>query len=69
MIMRGRGKPLVHVEIVGSQSDAPGGIGVAGFSRVDPAIANGVVTMIRGVGLWHYPFGSDHVKAALRAAA
>jgi hypothetical protein len=61
-MMGHRAKLLVHVQ---SQNDAPGGIGEP---RLPPgvglAIANALATLIEGVR-----FGSNRVKAALRAAA
>jgi isoquinoline 1-oxidoreductase beta subunit len=61
--------PDIYVEIVGSQNDAPGGIGEAGLPPVGPAIANGLASLTGGARLRHYPFTPDRVKAALRAAA
>jgi isoquinoline 1-oxidoreductase beta subunit len=60
--------PDIHVEIIGSQNDAPGGIGEAGLPPVGPAIANALATLTGGARLRHCPFTPDRVKAALRAA-
>jgi CO/xanthine dehydrogenase Mo-binding subunit len=67
MMVGHRAKLLVHVQ---SQNDAPGGIGEARLPPgVGPATANALATPIEGVRFRHYPFASNRVKAALRAAA
>jgi isoquinoline 1-oxidoreductase beta subunit len=67
-ILRFDEAPAIHVAVVGSPEDAPGGIGEAGLPPVGPAIANAVAALT-GVRLRRYPFTSDRVKEALRSAA
>jgi len=59
--------PEIHIRVVSSPSDAPGGIGEAGVPPVGAAIANAFAACNRGLRLRHYPFVPDRVKMALRA--
>ncbi len=59
--------PEIHIRVISSPSDAPGGIGEAGVPPVGAAIANAFAACNRGLRLRHYPFVPDRVKMALRA--
>jgi isoquinoline 1-oxidoreductase beta subunit len=59
--------PEIHIRVISSPSDAPGGIGEAGVPPVAAAIANAFAACNRGLRLRHYPFVPDRVKMALRA--
>jgi isoquinoline 1-oxidoreductase beta subunit len=59
--------PEIHIRVISSPSDAPGGIGEAGVPPVGAAIANAFAACNGGLRLRHYPFVADRVKAALRA--
>jgi isoquinoline 1-oxidoreductase subunit beta len=59
--------PEIHIRVISSPSDAPGGIGEAGVPPVGAAIANAFAACNRGLRLRHYPFLPDRVKMALRA--
>ncbi len=59
--------PEIHIRVISSASDAPGGIGEAGVPPVGAAIANAFAACNRGLRLRHYPFVPDRVKMALRA--
>jgi len=58
--------PEIHIRVISSPSDAPGGIGEAGVPPVGAAIANAFAACNRGLRLRHYPFVPDRVKMALR---
>jgi isoquinoline 1-oxidoreductase beta subunit len=59
--------PEIHIQIISSPSDAPGGIGEAGVPPIGAAIANAFAASNQGHRLRHYPFLPDRVKTALRA--
>ena len=59
--------PEIHIRVISSPSDAPGGIGEAGVPPVGAAIANAFAVSNGGLRLRHYPFVPDRVKMALRA--
>lgn len=58
--------PEIHIRVISSPSDAPGGIGEAGVPPVGAAIANAFAACNRGLRLRHYPFLPDRVKTAMR---
>jgi isoquinoline 1-oxidoreductase beta subunit len=59
--------PEIHIRVISSPSDAPGGIGEAGVPPVGAAIANAFAASNGGLRLRHYPFVPDRVKTAIRA--
>jgi isoquinoline 1-oxidoreductase subunit beta len=59
--------PEIHIQVISSPSDAPGGIGEAGLPPVGAAIANAFAACNGGLRLRHYPFVPDRVKTAMRA--
>jgi isoquinoline 1-oxidoreductase subunit beta len=59
--------PEIHIQVINSPSDAPGGIGEAGVPPIGAAIANAFAASNQGHRLRHYPFLPDRVKTALRA--
>jgi isoquinoline 1-oxidoreductase beta subunit len=59
--------PEIHIQVISSPSDAPGGIGEAGVPPVGAAIANAFAACNGGLRLRHFPFVPDRVKTALRA--
>ena len=59
--------PTIHIRVISSPSDAPGGIGEAGVPPVGAAIANAFAASNGGLRLRHYPFVPDRVKMAVKA--
>jgi isoquinoline 1-oxidoreductase beta subunit len=59
--------PTIHIRVISSPSEAPGGIGEAGLPPVGAAIANAFAASNGGLRLRHYPFVPDRVKTAMRA--
>ena len=59
--------PTIHIRVIGSPSEAPGGIGEAGVPPVGAAIANAFAASNGGLRLRHSPFVPDRVKMALKA--
>ena len=59
--------PEIHIRVISSPSDAPGGIGEAGVPPVGAAIANAFAASNGGLRLRHYPFVPDRVKMAVKA--
>jgi isoquinoline 1-oxidoreductase subunit beta len=66
-VMRLSEIPQIHVQVLDSPSEAPGGIGEAGLPSIGPAVANGIAALTGGVRLRRYPFLPDRVLAALKA--
>jgi isoquinoline 1-oxidoreductase subunit beta len=57
--------PEIHVQVLGSPTDSPGGIGEAGVPAIGAAIANAFAAGNGGHRLRHYPFAPERVKTVL----
>ena len=57
--------PEIHVQVLGSPLESPGGIGEAGVPGIGAAIANAFAAGNGGHRLRHYPFVPERVKTAL----
>jgi isoquinoline 1-oxidoreductase subunit beta len=57
--------PEIHVQVLGSPIESPGGIGEAGVPAIGAAIANAFAAGNDGHRLRHYPFVPERVKAVL----
>jgi isoquinoline 1-oxidoreductase beta subunit len=59
--------PEIHVRVLSSPMESPGGIGEAGVPAIGAAIANAFAAGNGGHRLRHYPFVPERVKAVLKA--
>jgi len=65
-VLRQQEAPDIHVKLMPSLKDPPGGMGEVGLPPIGPAIANAVFAMT-GKSLSHLPMTSARVAAALKA--
>ena len=65
-VLRMQDAPEVHVKVMPSNKDQPGGIGEVGLPPVGPAIANAVFALT-GKSLRHLPMTPARVAAVLKA--
>jgi isoquinoline 1-oxidoreductase subunit beta len=59
--------PEIHVQVLSSPMESPGGIGEAGVPAIGAAIANAFAAGNGGRRLRHYPFVPERVKTVLKA--
>jgi isoquinoline 1-oxidoreductase beta subunit len=64
-VLRMSEAPEIHVELLGSPFESPGGIGEAGVPAIGAAIANAFAAGNGGRRLRHYPFVPERVKSVL----
>jgi isoquinoline 1-oxidoreductase beta subunit len=67
-VLRMSEMPVIHVGVMPTWTDKPGGVGEVALPPIGPAIANAVAQLTGGKRLRHFPFTPDRVKQALASA-